>query len=217
MLVLGGPDHALGRAGAWEPDVGAGLLHGDDPRVHGAVVVVIALIAEGAWLGPALDDQVVGFLEARPVLGGVDAALQRLDGGPAHESGDDATAGVAVQHGDFLRHADGVVDGDYIAEDGDLDVLGQLGDDGGVEVDRGLHAPVGGVVLVGHDAVETHLVGQGVLLVVLVIEDAGLVGVEIGVGEPQAARVELLQVLVGHVAVGLLREPVDFGLVFGSR
>ena len=72
-------------------------------------------------------------------------------------------------------------------------------------------------MLVAHNAVEAHLIGQGVLLVVLVVEDAGLVGVKIGVGETQAAGVVLLQVGVGYVAVGLLGEPVNFRLVFGSR
>ena len=217
MLVLGGPNHALGGAGAGEPNVGAGLLHGNDPRVDGAVVVVLALVAEGAGLGPALDDEVVGFLEAGAVLGGIDAALQRFDRGATDESGDDPAAGVAVEHGDLFGHADGVVNGDYVAEDGDLDVLGELGDDGGVEVDGGLHAPVRGVMLVAHNAVEAYFVGQGVLLVVLVVEDAGLVGIEIGIGESQASGVVLLQVLVANVSVGLLGEPVNFGLILGSR
>ena len=131
-MCLAAQTHALGAAGAGEPDVGAGLLHRHHPRVDGAVVIVLALVAEGAGLGPALDDEVVGFLEAGSVLSGVYTALQRLDGGAADEAGDDASAGVAVQHGDFLGHADGVVDGDDIAEDGDFDVLGELGDDGSI-------------------------------------------------------------------------------------
>ena len=169
VLVLGGPDDAFGAAGAGEPDVGAGLLHGHHPRVDGAVVVVLALVAEGAGLGPALDDEVVGLLEAGAVLGGVDAALQRLDGGAADEAGDNAAAGVAVQHGDFFGHADGVVNGDDVAQNGNLDVLGELGDDGGVEIDGRLHAPVRSVMLVAHNAIEADLIGQGILLMVLVV------------------------------------------------
>ena len=71
-------------------------------------------------------------------------------------------------------------------------------------------------MLVAHYAVEADLISQGVLLMVLVVEDAGLVGVKISVGETQAAGVILLQVGVGDVAVGLLGEPVNFRLVFGS-
>ena len=146
----------------------------------------------------------MGLLEPLPVLRGVDAGLQRLDGAAANETGDDPAAGVAVQHGDFLGHADGVVDGYDVAEYGDLGLLGDLGDDGGVEVDRRLSAPVGGVVLVGHDPVESHLVGQCVLVVVLVVKYVGLVRVEERVGESQASRVELLQLGLVDVSLGLL-------------
>ena len=48
------------------------------------------------------------------------------------------------------------------------------------------------MVLVGHDAVESHLVGQGVLVVVLGVQLVGLLGVKVGVGKPQAARVKFL-------------------------
>ena len=123
---------------------------------------------------------------------------------PRDEAGDDPAAGVAVQHGDLLGHADGVVDGDDVAEDGNLGLPGHLGDDGGVEVDRRLSAPVGGVVLVGHDAVEPHLVGQGVLVVVLVVQDVGLVRVEERVGKSQPSRIELLQLGLVDISLGLL-------------
>ena len=74
---------------------------------------------------------------------------------------------------------------------GDLGVAGHLGDHRRVDVDGGLHAPVRGVVLVGHDAVEAVVIGPRVLLVVLVIEDVGLLGVEVRVGEIQAPRLVL--------------------------
>ena len=69
------------------------------------------------------------------------------------------------------------------------------------------------MVLVGHDAVEAVLIGAGVLLVVLVVEHVGLFGVEMGIGEIQSSRFELLNVLVGDVAVGLFREPEYFNLI----
>ena len=138
-----------------------------------------------------------------------------LDRGAPDETGDDPPAGVAVQHGDLFSHADGIVDGDDVAQDGYLGALGQLGDDGGVKVDRRLHAPVGSMVFVGHNAVEPYFVGQGVLLVVLVVQHAGFLWVKVGVGEPETARLILLQVCAGDVAVRLLGEPVDFRLVLG--
>jgi hypothetical protein len=43
-------------------------------------------------------------------------------------------------------------------------------------------------MLVRHDAIEPHRIGQGVLFMVLVVQDMGLVGVEIGVGKIQTPR-----------------------------
>src|SRR5262249_54061753 len=182
----------------------------------GPVVIILALIAEGAGRGPALDDEVVRLLEPLAVLGGIDARLQGLHGCAAHKSGDDAAAGVAVEHGDLFGHADGVVDGDDIPQDGDLGLFGELGDDGGVEIHGRLHAPVGGVVLVAHDAVKTHLIGQGVLLMILIVQNVRLLRVKMGVGEAKTARLILFQVSVGDVAVGLLRKPVDFDAILWS-
>ena len=198
-----------------KPDVRPGLLHRHHPRVHHPVLVVLPFVTEGARLGPALDNQVVGFLEPLPVLRGSNTALEGFHRGAADEAGDDPAAGVAVQHGDLFSHADGVVDGDNVAQDGNLGALGQLGDNGGVQVDRRLHAPVGSVVLVGHNAVEPHFVCQSVLLVVLVVQYTCLLGIEVSVGESETPRLELFQVCAGDMAVGLLGEPVDFRFVLG--
>jgi hypothetical protein len=189
-------------------------LHRDHPRVDGAIVIILALVAEGARRRPALDDQVMGLLEAREVLRGVDAAMQALDGGAAHEAGDDAAAGKAIQHGDLLGHAHRVVDGDDVAEDGDLGLLGDLADDGRIDVDRGLHAPVGGMMLIGHDAVEANLIGEGVLFMILVVQDMGLLRVKVRVRKAQPPRIVLGQILIGDVAIGLLREPEYLNAIF---
>ena len=195
---------------------GPGFLHGQYPRIHHPVMVVLTLVPEGSRLGPALHDQVVRFFEPFPVFRGVDAALEALDGAAADETGDDPATGVAVQHRYLFGHSNGVVDSDHIAQDGDLGLLGDLGDNGGVQVDRGFSAPVCRVVFVGHDAVESHFVGQGILVVVLVIKKVGLGGVEEGIGESQPSRVELRQLGVADVALGLLGKPVNFHLVFGA-
>src|SRR5882724_7690414 len=50
---------------------------------------------------------------------------------------------------------------------------------------------------------------QGVLLVIFVVQHVGFLGVEIGVRKAQTPRVVRLQVLIGDIPVGLLREPVD--------
>ncbi len=72
------------------------------------------------------------------------------------------------------------------------------------------------MVLVAHDAVEAHFISQGVLLMVLIVQNMGLLGIKIGVGEAETPRRVLLQVGVGDVAVGLLRKPVDLYAILGS-
>ena len=186
VSVFGGPDHALGAARAGEPDVGPGFLHGQHPRIDHPVLIILSLVPEGTRLGPAFNDEVVGLLEPFPVLGGVDPSLEGLDSPSPNKPGYDPAPGITIKHGHLFGHSDGVVDGDHVAENSDLDILGDLGQDGGIQVDRRFGAPVGGVVLVGHDAVEPDLVGQDVLFVVFVVELVGLVGVEVGVWKRQS-------------------------------
>ena len=216
VAVLGGPHHALRAPRAGEPNVRVGLLHGQHPGVDRPVLVIFPLITERPRRGPALDDEIVRLLKPPPVLRGVNAGLQGLDGPPAYEAGDDPAPGIAVQHGDFFGHPDGVIDGDDVAQDGDLDALGELGDDRGIQVHTGFHAPVGGVMFVRHDAVEAHCIGEGILLMVLVVEDMGLLGIEMGVGKTETARIVLVEVLIGHIPIGLLRKPKDLDLLCGS-
>ena len=56
MAVGRGPDHALWAAGAGEPDVGPGGLHGFHPRVNHPVLEIFALVTERARIGPTLND-----------------------------------------------------------------------------------------------------------------------------------------------------------------
>ena len=71
-------------------------------------------------------------------------------------------------------------------------------------------------MLVAHDAVKAHRIGEGVLLMVLIVEMMGLLRVKMGVRKTETARLVLLQVGVGDVAVGLLRKPVDFDVILRS-
>src|SRR4029450_9985693 len=96
MTMGGGPDHTLGAAGAGEPDIRVGLLHGQDPGVDRPVLVILPLMSEGTRRGPALDNEVVGLLKPPPVLCGVNARLEGLYGGPTYKAGDDPAAGKAV-------------------------------------------------------------------------------------------------------------------------
>ena len=69
-------------------------------------------------------------------------------------------------------------------------------------------------MLVGHDAVEAHLVSQRVLVVVLVVQDVRLLRVEKGVWEAEPAGLVLLQVGLGDMGVGLLGKPENLNFVF---
>jgi hypothetical protein len=72
------------------------------------------------------------------------------------------------------------------------------------------------VVLVAHNAVEAHLIGPGVLLVVLIVEHMGLLRVKMGVGEAETPRLIRFQVSVSDVAIGLLRKPIDLDVILGA-
>ena len=68
-------------------------------------------------------------------------------------------------------------------------------------------------MLIGHDAVETYLVGQGILFMVLVVEHMGLFRVEVSVGRGQTSRLEFFQLTVGYISLSLLQKPVNIHLV----
>ena len=72
------------------------------------------------------------------------------------------------------------------------------------------------MVLVAHDAIKAHLIGPGVLLMILIVENVGFFRVKMGVGEAETPRLILFQVGVGDVAVWLLRKPVDFDMILGA-
>src|SRR4029453_8071726 len=65
--LLRRPDDRLLAEHAGDPDSRVGLLERYRPRVDHAMLIVGSLPAEGAGLGPRLDDQVVRFLEALAV------------------------------------------------------------------------------------------------------------------------------------------------------
>src|ERR1051325_5843287 len=74
------------------------LLQRRRPRIDHAVVVVVALVAEGPGLGPRLDDDVVRFLEALAVVRRVHAGGELLLAAAAHEAGDEAALRHHVDH-----------------------------------------------------------------------------------------------------------------------
>jgi hypothetical protein len=68
------------------------------------------------------------------------------------------------------------------------------------------------VVLVGHDSIKAHLIGAGILLVILIVQGVGSLRIKIGVREGETRRV-LFEVRFGDVTIRLLRVEVDFNLI----
>ncbi len=67
-------------------------------------------------------------------------------------------------------------------------------------------------MLVGHDSVEAHRIGAGILLVILIVQGVGSLRIKIGVRECETRRV-LFEVRVADVTVRLLRVEIDFDLI----
>ena len=128
IAMLCGVSDGLGTGYAGYPDGWVGLLQGNHPRVYRAELEVLALPAEGTRLCPSLDDEVMGLLESLPVVHWVDVAVHRFLADAPHEPADHASPGDYVDHGDLFCDAQRVlVDGEDVAQEDDLPLLGGLG------------------------------------------------------------------------------------------
>ena len=59
-------------------------------------------------------------------------------------------------------------------------------------------------MLIRHDAVKTHLIGEGILLMVLIVQYVCLLGIKMGVGKAETSRIVLVEILIGNIPIGLL-------------
>src|SRR5437667_3980043 len=198
IALPGGPDDRLLAEHAGNPVAWVRRLQRHRPWVHHAVLVVRALPAERPGLGPRLDDQRMGLLEALAVVGGIDAGGELLLAAAAHEAGDEAPARDHVDHRQLFGEPHGVVgERQRVAEQHELHALGHGGQDRGEHVALGLHAERRVVVLVQHDPVEADLLGQPVVLEVLVVEAAARDRIEVLVAEHQRGGAEVAPLLLG--------------------
>ena len=191
-------EHRLLAVGARHPDRRMRRLQGLRPRVHVAHLVVAAVERRRAGPGPRLDDEVDALPEA--LAGecwriGIAEWLLAATGG---EAGNDPAAGHAVEHRVFLGDAQRTeVQRHEIAEHDDLAVLHALSEGTGDDIGRRHQAVDVLVVLVEYDTVEAQLVGLRKLVDVFLEQAAGLVAVELRVGDRDpAALVVLLEALV---------------------
>ena len=184
------------------------LLVGPRPRVDVPELVVLALPAEGTGCGPGLDDELVGLLEPLPVVGRRRVVGHALPSGAAHPPGYQAATGDHVDHRELFHQPQRVVpDGDDVAQQNDLGALGDAGEDGCLDVHGAAHAEGRAVVLVEHQAVETHLLCVKFFVKVAVVELGTQLGVidlvadgEIHDGFAGGPEVPGVRVLVGSLS-----------------
>ena len=104
----------------------------------------------------------------------------------AHESGHQPAVGDHVDHGQLFGQPQRVVpDGQHVAQDNDLDLVGDAGQDGGADVGNTLHTEGCGVVLVEHHGVEAHFLGVNFLIEVAVVELGADLGTVVAIGNTQ--------------------------------
>ena len=210
VAVLGGPDNRLGAGDPRHPDGWMGLLKRQYPRVHHTVLEVLALPAERAWGGPRLYYQVVGLVEALPVVGGVDVDRHALGAHASHEPAHHPSARDVVHHGHLFRHPQRVlVDGQDVAQQNDTPLLGVAGKDGPDEVDARHHVQGVVVVLVNHHPVEPLLGCVLELVKIHAIQPRRRGSIELLVGQHEACIAQLGSKLLRVGRVGHLVEEQD--------
>ena len=210
IVPLGAPYDRVGAAGAGNPHRRVGFLQRYLEGVHHSEVVVLALPAEGARRCPRLENQVVGFLESLPVVHGVGIGGPGLGAAASDEARHQSPAGDHVNLGQLLSQAQGVVvDGQRVAHQHNLGLLGDAGQDGGFQIHG--RAEAGGcvVMLVEHHALEAQFLHEFPLVQGLVVLPGGHGGVEVGIGKGDAhCLVGAAQhVFLGVIGVGPLGEP----------
>ena len=169
---------------------------------------MLTLPAERAGGGPGLDDEVVRLLEALPVEGGLGVVRDALAAAAADPAGDQPTLGDHVDLGQRLGQPEGVLpDRQDVAEQDDLGLRGDAGEDRRLDVHHAAHAERRRVMLVEHQRVEAHLLGVDFLVEVAVVEPRADVRVVGGV-----ARIE-----VGEVDAGGSEEAGLCVLIGGAR
>src|SRR5206468_8949042 len=152
VAASAGPHRRLGARGAGDPDGRMWLLQWQAPGVHVAEVVVPAFPAKRPGIRPALQDQIVAFLEALAVVYGVRVGPPGLHAHAAHEAREHAPARDEVRHRELFGHAYRVVlDRQDVAEQQDLRLPRRTAEHRGGHVHADVHARRRRVVLVDHE------------------------------------------------------------------
>ena len=150
----------------------------------------------------------MGLLEALAVEVGRRVVGVAFPSAAADKTGHQAAVGNHVNHGKLLGQPEGVVpDGQDVAQDDYLGLVGDAGQDGGADVGDALHTEGRAVVLVKHQGVEAHLFGIDLFVQVAVVETGThrrvvvlVADAEVGGLGTHQAGVVVLPGLLGKVA-----------------
>src|SRR5262249_45177985 len=89
ISTLRAPQHGFRAERARNPHLGMWFLIRQRPRVHVAIVEMLALVTPGSRLGPRLHDKIVRFLEILPVVGRIRVVEELLAASATHPSRDE--------------------------------------------------------------------------------------------------------------------------------
>src|SRR6266540_5087665 len=124
------------------------------------VMEMLALITPRSRPSPRLDDKVMGFIEVLAVISWVGVVEKLLAPRTAYPPRDQAPAGNQVDLGEFLRHAQRVLDDwEGIPDQHDLRLLGKASKDGGFDIHYPTHTEGSTVMLVERNGVKSQFLG----------------------------------------------------------
>ena len=168
IAALSRPLHGAAADGARDHDQRVRLLVGPRPRVHVAVLVVLAFEAERPRLRPGFDDELVRLLEAFPVVGRLGVVGDALAAGAPHPAGDEPATRDHVDDRQLFRQPERVIpDRQDVADEHDLRLLRDPREHCRFDVAHLAHAKRRAVVLVQREGIEAHF-----LRVELLVEEA---------------------------------------------
>src|SRR5262245_40445885 len=108
--MLSAPFDGLGTDDPWNPHRRMRLLIRQCPRIHVAIVKMLALVAPGTRPRPRLHDEVVRFVEVLAIVRGIRVVEELLAPRPANPSGYQPSARDQIDLRQFLRHPQRMLD-----------------------------------------------------------------------------------------------------------
>src|SRR5713101_2357328 len=124
------------------------------------VMKVLALIPPRPGFGPRLYDEIVRLVEVLTVISRIGVVEELLAARTAYPPGNETPAGDQIDLGQFLSHAQGMLqDWQRIAKEQDLHLLRNTREDGRFHVHHATHTEGIAVVLVERHGIEPQLFG----------------------------------------------------------